>query len=212
MFHFHDKAQGFQTYIHAQRPSESMVATYCVCMFGFMYVCLRHTYIHAWGLQTYIHIRSWALNIHTYTRSRASNIHAYTLVRSHNLGRIMLESQKPSQAEAFWTYLCFIIPWRTIRKNHTRERGFAVVPNEPVEGLKIKFRPGSPECFKTLSETKVWTDFLVQAGYLGFWCPEASNTEVYVCMHVCMFEAYIHTYIHTHYSPVVLIQTTTNAC
>ena len=58
----------------------------------FMYVCLRHTYIHAqtytlkhtrlrpsnihaWGLQTYIHTRSRNSNIHT--RSRNSNIHAY---------------------------------------------------------------------------------------------------------------------------------------
>ena len=37
-----------------------------------------------------------------------------------------------------------------------------------LEAQKIKFRPGSPECFKTLTETKVWTHFLVQAGFRIF--------------------------------------------
>ena len=40
--------------------------------------------------------------------------------------------------------------------------------NKLPEAQKIKFRAGSPECFKTLTETKVWTYFLVQAGYLSF--------------------------------------------
>ena len=49
--------------------------------------------------------------------------------------------------------------------------------NRPPEAQKIKFRPGSPECFKTLTETKVWTHFLGQAGYLDFWASEASDAE-----------------------------------
>ena len=40
--------------------------------------------------------------------------------------------------------------------------------NKLPEAQKIKFRAGSPECFKTLTKTKVWTYFLVQAGYLSF--------------------------------------------
>ena len=41
--------------------------------------------------------------------------------------------------------------------------------DRPPEAKKIKFRTGSPECFKTIAETKVWTHFLVQAGYLVVW-------------------------------------------
>ena len=49
--------------------------------------------------------------------------------------------------------------------------------DRPPEAQEIKFRPGSPECFKTLTETQVWTHFLVQAGYLDFWASEASDAE-----------------------------------
>ena len=57
------------------------------------------------------------------------------------------------------------------------------------EAQKIQFRTGSPECFKTIAETKVWTHFLVQAGYLDFGASEASDA-VHVCMNI-----YIYTYI-----------------
>ena len=60
--------------------------------------------------------------------------------------------------------------------------------DRPPEAQKIKFRTGSPECFKTIAETKVWTHFLVQAGYLDFWASEASDAEQHSCMYVCMFE------------------------
>ena len=40
--------------------------------------------------------------------------------------------------------------------------------NGPPEGQKLEFRAGSPACFKTLTETKVWKHFLVEAGYLSF--------------------------------------------
>ena len=55
--------------------------------------------------------------------------------------------------------------------------------DRPPEAQKIKFRTGSPECFKTIAETKVWTHFLVQAGYLDFGASEASDAE-----HVCMYK------------------------
>ena len=69
--------------------------------------------------------------------------------------------------------------------------------DRPPEAQKIKFRTGSPECFKTIAETKVWTHFLVQAGYLDFWASEASDAE-HVCMYIYiyMFQTYIHTYMH----------------
>ena len=55
--------------------------------------------------------------------------------------------------------------------------------DRPPEAQKIKFRTGSPECFKTIAETKVWTHFLVQAGYLDFGASEASDAEQ-SCMYV----------------------------
>ena len=60
--------------------------------------------------------------------------------------------------------------------------------DRPPEAQKIKFRTGSPECFKTIAETKVWTHFLVQAGYLDFGASEASDA-VHVCMYTyaCMY-------------------------
>ena len=62
--------------------------------------------------------------------------------------------------------------------------------DRPPEAQKIKFRTGSPECFKTIAETKVWTHFLVQAGYLDFGASEASDAKhvcmyMYACMYVC---------------------------
>ena len=109
------QAEGFQTYIHAREPLERLSdtvnpLTVYVCL---IYVCMFEAYIHAWGLQTYIHTCLDVSDIHTYT-----------------LGGPCL--------------------------------------NKLPEAQKIKFRAGSPECFKTLTETKVWTYFLVQAGYLSF--------------------------------------------
>ena len=49
--------------------------------------------------------------------------------------------------------------------------------DRPPEAQKIKFRTGSPDCFKTIAETKVWTHFLIQAGYLDFGASEASDAE-----------------------------------
>ena len=70
---FSGQAQGFQTSIHAQGPSEA---------YGQMtvYVCLRHTYIHAQLPETYIHTRSAAWDIHTYMLRRPQTyIHTYLL-------------------------------------------------------------------------------------------------------------------------------------
>ena len=82
--------------------------------------------------------------------------------------------------------------------------------DRPPEAQKIKFRTGSPECFKTIAETKVWTHFLVQAGYLDFWaeytsmitpCPSSRLTRHYVspvitrCGHARIFR--INPYMHT---------------
>ena len=72
----------------------------------------------------------------------------------------------------------------------------------PVQ--KIKFRPGSLECFKTIVETQVWTHFLVQAGYPDFWAPIVKNIRVFVHpmqktltgRGVLNIHTYIHTYIH----------------
>ena len=50
-----------------------------------------------------------------------------------------------------------------------------------LEAQKIKFRPGSPECFKTLTETKVWTHFLVQA---GFWIFGLQLLKTYVFLFI----------------------------
>ena len=77
--------------------------------------------------------------------------------------------------------------------------------DRPPEAQKIKFRTGSPECFKTIAETKVWAHFLVQAGYLDFGASEASDAKhvcmyMYACMYVCL-SVNIHTYmldIHTY--------------
>ena len=76
--------------------------------------------------------------------------------------------------------------------------------DRPPEAQKIKFRTGSPECFKTIAETKVWTHFLVQAGYLDFGASEASDAKhvcmyMYACMYVCEHtcSTYLHTYIPT---------------
>ena len=73
--------------------------------------------------------------------------------------------------------------------------------DRPPEAQKIKFRTGSPECFKTIAETKVWTHFLVQAGYLDFGASEASDAYrmcMYVCMlsmYVCMLSMYVCMYV-----------------
>ena len=107
-----------------------------------MYVCLVYVCI----FEAYIHTRSnihaqtYKLEAFKHTRLRASNIR----LRALNI--------------------------------HTRSRDSNIhtctlegsILNRPLEAQKIKFRAGSPECFKTLTETKVWTYFLVQAGYLSF--------------------------------------------
>ena len=128
------QAEGFQTYIHAREPLERLSdtvnpLTVYVCL---IYVCMFEAYIHAWGLQTYIHTCLDVSDIHTYT-----------------LGGPCL--------------------------------------NKLPEAQKIKFRAGSPECFKTLTETKVWTYFLVQAGYLSFGLQKLRWRRAFSRCWVCMY-------------------------
>ena len=164
-----------------------------------MYVCM-----HVWRLCMFV----WG--IHTYTLRRLR--HTYTLdgfkhTYNHTRGPSKLKSDSVGLTKTLtgrgFLNLCFIIPSRTIRKNHDRERFFAVVPNKPLEAPKIKFWPGSPECYKTLSEIKVWTHFLVQAGYLFFCLPKPPiRKSMYGCMYVCLRHTYVHawglqTYVHT---------------
>ena len=59
--------------------------------------------------------------------------------------------------------------------------------NKLPEAQKIKFRAGSPECFKTLTETKVWTYFLVQAGYLSFGLQKLRWRRAFSRCWVCMY-------------------------
>ena len=61
----------------------------------------------------------------------------------------------------------YIHAWTSQTYIHTYTLGGPCL-NKLLEAQKIKFRAGSPECFKTLTETKVWKYFLVQAGYLSF--------------------------------------------
>ena len=72
---FSGQAQGFQTSIHAQGPSEAYGQIT-------VYVCLRHTYIHtcsvAWDIHTYIHAQLLETYIHTLSAG-TFNIHTYTL-------------------------------------------------------------------------------------------------------------------------------------
>ena len=81
----------------------------------------------------------------------------------------------------------YIHAWRSQTYIHTYMLGGPCL-DRPPEAQKIKFRTGSPECFKTIAETKVWTHFLVQAGYLDFGASEASDAE-HVCMYMyaCMY-------------------------
>ena len=68
------QAEGFQTYIHAREPLERLSdtinqLTVYVCL---IYVCMFEAYIHAWGLQTYIHTCLDVSDIHTYIHSWGS--------------------------------------------------------------------------------------------------------------------------------------------
>ena len=95
-----------------------------------------------------------------------------------------------------------LVSWAYVSNIHTRLVSWAL--DRPREAQKIKFRTGSPECFKTIAETKVWTHFLVQAGYLDFGASEASDfihkyihmyaaheLSRYVCMYAGMLSMYV---------------------
>ena len=98
MFHFHDRQRVFEQ-IHTRWRLDFTHKSESVCM----YVCLRASNIHAWGLQTYIHtytlegfwdihtcIHVWELK-HTY-------IHTYTF--APYLG---FQKYPPSQFKKKWT-------------------------------------------------------------------------------------------------------------
>ena len=130
---------------------------------------------------------SWLLSMYV---CMFGNIHTY-------MHQYVSQGQKPSQGEGFWVSIAktlhrervlgtYIHTCLELSDIHTYMLGGPCL-NRPPEAQKIKFRPGSPECFKTLTETKVWTHFLVQAGYLDFWASEASDAEQHSCMYVCMY-------------------------
>ena len=110
--------------------------------------------------------------------------------------------KKPSQAQGFWTYIhasgCLLV--RSFRKHNTQLASLSwpkpvclwwflhfqarcmyvcMYACTHLEAQKIKFRPGSPECFQTLTETKVWTHF-GPSRILDFWPPIVKNIRVFV--------------------------------
>ena len=52
---------------------------------------------------------------------------------------------------------------------HTYIHAWRSMLRQASRSSKNQVSSKSLECFKTLTETKVWTHFLVQAGYLDFW-------------------------------------------
>ena len=157
-------------------------STNCVCMFDLcMYVCLRHTYMLEGFKHTYIHTY-----IHTYMlgRLRHTYIHSWgsILNRPQEAQKIKFRAGSPECFKTLtetkvWThflvqagYLSFGLQTYTLegfkhtyigRLKHTYIQSWGSILNRPPEVQKIKFRAGPPECFKTLTETKVWTYFLV---------------------------------------------------
>ena len=149
--------------------------------------------------EAHIHKRSVAWDTHA--RSTASNIHTITLVGSQNLSRILLDSQKPSQAEGFWTYAS-LFRHVLYAKTMTGRGLLQLFPTSRWKLQKSSFDQALQNASKHFQKLRFGNTFWSRQDIWVFGVPKPPIPK---CMYACMYVWSIHTYIHTHYSPVALI-------